>query len=116
MKANTITNVLLAAITLLLFALVLERRPEPVMAQTPDVDYYVEPGTFMVRAPDDSQNIQIYAKVMVDLHNGRIWAFPTLSPLPYPSDLINNKPQTSRPFLLGRFALEDTKKYVSDLK
>lgn len=116
MKVNTTTNILLAAIVLLLLALVLEplRRPEPVMAQTPDVDYYFEPGTFMVRAPDNSQ--QVYAKVVVDLRNGRVWGFPTLTPMPYPSDPIYNKPQTSHPFLLGRFALEDTKKYVADSK
>ena len=114
MKATTTTNLLLAVIALLLLAMVLEplRRPEPVLAQTPDVDYYFEPGTFLVRAADNSQ--QAYAKVVVDLRSGRVWGFPTLTPLPYPSDPLYNKPQTSHPFLLGRFALEDTKKYIPD--
>jgi hypothetical protein len=105
------TNVLLAAIVLILLALLLRplRSPEPVLAQTSDTDYFFEPGTFLVRAPDNSQ--QVYAKVVVDLRNGRVWAFPTLTLAPYPSDPIYNKPQTSHPFQVGRFALEDTKKF-----
>jgi hypothetical protein len=111
MKPQTITNLLLGVIALLLLALVLRpfKTPEPVFAQSSDTDFYFEPGTFFVRAPDNSQ--QVYAK---DLRNGRIWGFPTLTPLPYPSDPIYSKAQTSHPFLLGRFALEDTKKYVPD--
>ena len=114
MKPATTTNLLLGAIAVLLFviAISLVRQPMPVMAQTPDVDYFFEPGTFFVRAPDNSQ--QVYAKVVVDLRNGRIWAFPTLTPLPFPSDPVYNKPQTSHPFLLGRFALEDTKQFLPD--
>jgi len=113
MKSLRATNLLLAVIALLLLALVLRpfKSPEPVLAQSPDTDFYFEPGVFLVRAPDNSQ--QVYAKIVVDLHNGRVWGFPTLTPLPYPSDPIYNKPQTSHPFLVGRFALEDTKKYVA---
>ena len=78
MKSNTTTNILLVVIALLLVAIVLAplRRPETVLAQSPDTDYYFEPGTFLVRAPDNSQ--QVYAKVVVDLRNGRVWGFPTL--------------------------------------
>jgi hypothetical protein len=114
MKSNSTTNILLVVIALLLVAIVLTpiRRPETVLAQSPDTDYYFEPGAFLVRAPDNSQ--QVYAKIVVDLRNGRVWGFPTLQPLPYPSDPIYNKPQTSHPFLVGRFALEDTKRYVPD--
>jgi len=115
MKPQTTTNLLLAVIALFLLALVLRpfKDPDAVLAQSPDTDYYFEPGTFLVRAPDNSQ--QVYAKVVVDLRNGRVWAFPTLTPLPYPSDPIYNKAQTSHPFALGRFALEDTKTYLPDL-
>ena len=114
MKPQTTTHILLALIALLLLALVLRpfRDPSPVLAQSPDPNFFFEPGTFLVRAPDNSQ--QVYAKVVVDLSNGRIWGFPTLTPLPYPSDPIYNKAQTSHPFMLGRFALEDTRKYVVD--
>jgi hypothetical protein len=114
MKGNTVTNLLLGAIVLLLAVIAAGtlRAPAPVMAQTPDVDYFFEPGTYMVRSPDNSQ--QVYSKVVVDLRNGRIWAFPTLTVQPYPTDPINGKPQVSHPFLVGRFALEDTKKYIPD--
>ncbi|QNI38330.1 hypothetical protein [Edaphobacter albus] len=114
MNSLRATNLLLAAVALLLVVLVLRpfREPDPVFAQSPDTDYFFEPGTFLVRAPDNSQ--QVYAKVVVDLRNGRVWAFPTLTPQPYPSDPIYNKPQTSHPFQLGRFALEDTKKFVPE--
>jgi hypothetical protein len=111
MKSLRTTNILLAAIAFLLLALVLRplHTPDPVFAQSPDTEYFIEPGAFLVRAPDNSQ--QVYAKVVVDLRNGRIWGFPTLTPLPYPSDPIYNKPQTSHPFQLGRFAIEDMKKF-----
>ena len=114
MKLTTTTNLLLAMIVVLLLVIVTGplRRPEPVLAQVPDTNYYIEPGTFLVRAADNSQ--QVYSKVVVDLSNGRVWAFPTLTPLPYPSDPLYNKPQTSHPFLIGRFALEDTKKFIPD--
>ncbi len=111
---NKTTNLLLVAITLLLAVIAANtlRAPSAVMAQTPDVDYFIEPGTFLVRTPEDGQ--QAYAKVVVDLRNGRIWGFPTLAPLPYPSNPLSSKAETSHPFLLGRFALEDTKKYIPD--
>jgi hypothetical protein len=111
MNSLKATNLLLAAIALLLLALVVRpvRSPDPVLAQSSDTSYFFEPGTFLVRAPDNSQ--QVYSKVVVDLSNGRVWAFPTLTPAPYPSDPIYSKPQTSHPFQLGRFALEDTKRF-----
>lgn len=98
MKSHHVTNLLLAAIALLLFALVVGpfRDPSPVLAQSPDTDFYFEPGTFLVRAPDNSQ--KVYAMVVVDLRNGRVRVFPTLTTLPYPSDPIYNKAQTSHPF------------------
>lgn len=108
MKPQTTTNLLLATIALLLGALVLRpfHAPEPVHAQTLEANYYIEPGTYLLRAPDNSQ--QNYGKVVVDLTNGKVWGFPTYTTAPYPSDPINNKPVTSHPFQLGRFALEDT--------
>ena len=116
MKSLRTTNLLLAAIALLLLALVLRplRTPDPVFAQSPDTDYFFEPGVFLVRKPNDNQNISVYAKVVVDLRNGRVWGFPTFTPLPYPSDPLYSKPQTSHPFELGRFALDDTKKFIPD--
>ncbi|HEY8996459.1 MAG TPA: hypothetical protein VIM60_01095 [Edaphobacter sp.] len=114
MKATTTTNRLLGVIAVFLAVIAAGtlKSPAPVQAQTPDVDYFFEPGTYMVRSPDNSQ--QVYSKVVVDLRNGRVWAFPTLTLQPYPSDPINGRPQVSHPFLVGRFALEDTKKYIPE--
>lgn len=116
MNSLRATNILLAAIALLLLALALRplRTPDPVFAQSPDTDLFFEPGAFLVRAPNDNTQISVYAKIVVDLRNGRVWGFPTYTPLPYPSDPLYNKPQTSHPFELGRFALEDTKKFIPD--
>jgi len=69
---------------------------------------YFEPGVFMLRAPDGSQ--QVYGKVAIDMRSGKIWGFPTLTQDPYPSNPTSSTPQTSHPFLLGRFALADVEK------
>jgi hypothetical protein len=66
---------------------------------------YVEPGVSMLLAPDGSQ--QVLGKVVVDLRNGNVWGFPTLTQNPYPTAGANTKPQVSHPFLLGKFALSD---------
>ena len=69
---------------------------------------YIEPGTAMLRAPDASQ--QVLGKVMIDLRNGNVWGFPTLQADPYPATGVKTTPQTSHPFLLGKFALADLDK------
>lgn len=112
MNSLRITNFLLAAIALFLLALALRplRQPAPVLAQSPDTELFVEPGVFLLRSPDAAR--QVYGKVVVDLTNGRVWGFPTLNPtLPYPADPTYSRPQTSHPFEIGRFALEDMKKF-----
>jgi len=82
--------------------------PAPVKAQTEMRDVYVEPGVVMLRAPDGRR--QVLGKVVIDLRTGNVWGFPTLSQDPYPSSGMNTTPQTSHPFLLGRFAVEDMDK------
>jgi len=68
--------------------------------------YYVEPGVTL-RAPDGSR--QVYGKVMIDMRNGKIWGFPTLQQdAVYAVDPACSKSPVSRPFLLGRFAPEDS--------
>jgi hypothetical protein len=42
-------------------------------------------------------------KVFIDMRNGDIWGFPTLSSTPYPVDLVNSTPPVSAPMYLGRF-------------
>jgi hypothetical protein len=69
---------------------------------------YIEPGIAMLRAPDGSR--QVLGKVVVDLRNGNIWGFPTLTQDPYPAAGTNTTPPTSHPFLLGKFALADIEK------
>ena len=83
--------------------------PPGVSAQSAEVHpLYFEPGTFMLRAPDGSQ--QVYGKVAIDMRNGKVWGFPTLTQDPYPSNPMATIPPTSRPFLLGKFALADVDK------
>ena len=83
--------------------------PAPVRAQAEEgYPFYIEPGTFMLRAPDGRQ--QVYGKVMVDLRNGKVWGFPTMTQDPYPSNPMNSTPPVSHPFLLARFAFGDTNK------
>ncbi|MGI8770845.1 MAG: hypothetical protein ACR2JE_05370 [Acidobacteriaceae bacterium] len=111
MKINGQTNLLLLLIAIALCVIALRPFLTPATAGAASGEpypFYIEPGTTMLRAPDGSR--QVYGKVMVDLRNGKIWGFPTLTPDPYPSNPTDTKPTTSRPFLLGRFALEDTDK------
>ena len=105
------TNVLLLVIAVALVAIAIEPlvKPRPAQAQVlADYPLYFEPGVYMLRAPDGTS--QIYGKMAVDLRTGRIYGFPTYGQQPYPVDISTTKPITSRPILLGRFALEDTDK------
>lgn len=111
MKNSILTNSLLSVIAIALLAIAV--RPyidaAPTQAQsTAAYAFYVEPGVQMLRNPDGSG--QVLGKVFVDLRTGKIWGFPTGTPDPYPSSPATNKPPTSHPFALGKFALEDTDK------
>jgi len=110
-KARTYTNCLLLLIVILLLGIAVRPFvvPQTAQAQSTSSDpFYIEPGTFTLRAPDGSR--RVLGKVVVDVRNGKVWGFPTLSPDPYPTNAVDAKPPTSHPFLLGRFALEDTEK------
>jgi hypothetical protein len=103
------TNVLLLVIAIALVAIAIEplMRPRPAQAQVmADYPLYFEPGVYLLRAPDGTS--QIYGKMAVDMRTGKIWGFPTYGQQPYPVDISTTKPVTSKPVLLGRFALEDT--------
>ena len=83
--------------------------PAVVKAQSGEsYPFYVEPGVVMLRTPDGRR--QVLGKVVVDLRNGNVWGFPTLSQDPYPSSAVNTSLVTSHPFLLGKFALGDVDK------
>jgi hypothetical protein len=108
MKIDGLVKSLLLVIAVSLVAIAVRPYivPPTVAAQsTGSRDVYIEPGTTMLRAPDGSR--QVLGKVVVDLRNGNIWGFPTMSPDPYPAAGAQTTPQTSRPFFLGKFALAD---------
>ena len=100
---------LIIAVSLSVIALRPYVAPPAAMAQSGNAHaVYVEPGTVLLRAPDGSR--QVLGKVIFDLRNGNVWGFPTLTPDPYPSTGSQTTPQTSHPFLLGKFALADLDK------
>ncbi len=105
------TNILLLLIAASLVVIAVRPyvRPQPAQAQS-SMPYplYIEPGTQMLRAPDGSK--QVYGRVMIDMRTGKVWGFPTGSTDVYPTNALSSKPQTSHPFFLGRFALEDVEK------
>ena len=83
--------------------------PAAVHAQGPEVyPFYIEPGVVMLRAPDGSR--QVYGRMVVDLRNGKVWGFPTMTQDPYPTNAMSNTAPTSHPFLLAKFAFSDTDK------
>ncbi len=76
--------------------------PQRVEAQSSGrYDFYIEPGTYMIRAPGGSR--QVLGKVAVDMKTGDVWGFPTLSADPYPSDVTKPEPPTSKPIYLGKY-------------
>ena len=109
MKPDCQTNALLFVIAILLALIALRPVLKPTTAHADSNEghpVFVEPGVVMLRAPDGSK--QVLGKVIVDLRNGNVWGFPTLSPDPYPTIGSGTKPQVSHPFLLGNYALADT--------
>jgi len=107
MKADRYTKAVLTAIALLLGVIALRPlvNPEPAHAQSYSGDLYIEPGTYMMRSPDGMR--QQLGKVVIDLHTGKVWGFPTGSNMPFPIQ-ANGSTQlpVSTPFLLGRFDLD----------
>jgi hypothetical protein len=111
MKTDLFLKTLLSIIALSLGTIALRPmlNPPAVAAQGAEgYPFYIEPGTFMLRAPDGSR--QVYGKVVVDLRNGKVWGFPTTTQDPYPSNAMSSTPPTSHPFLLAKFAFADTDK------
>lgn len=110
MRRENLTTGLLLIIAIALLAIAIQPvlAPHATEAQSTIYPLYIEPGSELLRAPDGSK--QVYGKVMVDMRTGTIWGFPTLAPQSYPTAGMQNKPPTSRPFELGRFAFEDTAK------
>jgi hypothetical protein len=111
MRQDKLTNILLLLIAMSLITIAVRPtlKPLPVAAEAnSEHRLFLEPGVQMLRAPDGSRNV--YGRVVVDLRTGNVWGFPTPTGDPYPFDPANTKPDTSHPFPLGRFALEDMDK------
>ena len=113
MHLDRFTKAVLLVIAVLLGVIVFRPvvQPAPVRAQAQSEDgypFYVEPGYTMIRKPDGTS--QMYGKVIVDMRNGDIWGFPTLTTSPYPIDSAQTKPPKSYPMYLGKFMFEDAKR------
>ena len=108
MKRDPFVRIFLAAIAAFLGLIALRPLiPEKVEAQAhPKYEFYIEPGTTTVRAPDGST--QVIGKVVVDLRNGKVWGFPTLGPQPYPMDPTKTEPPVSHPVYLGQYDFSAT--------
>jgi len=111
MKIELVTRVALIVIAVCLMVVTFRpvMMPTAVEAQsgTP-YPFYVEPGYLMLRSPDGSQ--QVLGKMVIDMHNGKIWGFPTLGDSPYPVDITTKIPPISHPIYLGKLAFGDTEK------
>lgn len=115
MKIDALTRILLFIIAASLLALAAHTYIAPPAASAQSgsgYPVYVEPGSVMLRAPDGSR--QVMGKVVIDLRNGNIWGFPTLSQDPYPAAGARSTPSVSHPFPLGRFTLADLDKDMSN--
>ena len=108
MTLDRFTKAMLVVIAILLGILAFRPlvQPSPVRAQAEEgYPFYVEPGYTMIRKPDGTA--QMYGKVVIDMSNGDIWGFPTLSQSPYPMDPSQPKPPKSSPMYLGKFMFSE---------
>jgi hypothetical protein len=112
MKMDRSVKLLLLVIAVATSAIALRPYLAPVAVKAQDgtspYPFYIEPGTYMLRAPDASK--QVLGRVVIDMRDGSVWGFPTTTSDPYPSSPASSSPMTSHPFLLGRFAWSDVDK------
>jgi hypothetical protein len=104
MRLDLYTKAVLTAITLLLAVLALQStlHTVPVLADSDQPHFYIEPGITNLRKTDGSSLGD--GKVVIDLRNGDVWGFPTVQfGALYPVDISTNKPPTATPTYLGRF-------------
>lgn len=102
-RIDLYTKLTLTAIAVFLGVLALRPAADPptVAAQSNPPYLYVEPSTTPLRNLDGTIDTQ--GKVVIDLRNGDVWGFPTLSLAPYPVDVTKSTPPVSKPIYLGRF-------------
>jgi hypothetical protein len=103
MSLDHYSKCVLTAIALLLGVIALRPVAHPgVASAASEYSYlYVEPRTTTLRKPDGTQQVQ--GKVVIDMRNGDVWGFPTLSSAPYPVDTTRSEPPVSTPMYLGKF-------------
>jgi hypothetical protein len=105
MKIDVLTKSLLAVIAFALSLIAVRPfiAPQAVKAadSTSSTALYIEPGTTTLRSPGADRAVT--GKVVVDLTNGNVWGFPTLTNAPYPLDATKNSPPVSRPIYLGKY-------------
>jgi len=102
MRADSTLKILLliTAIFLGMMALRPLFAPQAVQAQSADGYPFLSSPDTPRCAPDGSR--QVTNKMVVDLSNGDIWGFPTLTSSPYPIDTTVSTPPTSRPHVPGQ--------------
>ena len=109
MAIDRFTKAILAVIAVFLGILVFRPmfQPAPVRAQVEEGGYpfFVEPGYTTIRKPDGTA--QMYGKMVIDMRNGDIWGFPTLTTSPYPIDSAQTKPPKSYPMYMGKFMFSE---------
>lgn len=113
MHLDRFTKAVLLAIAILLGVMAVRPMvcPAPVRAQAQSDEsypFYVEPGYTNIRKPDGTA--QMLGKVVIDMRNGDIWGFPTLTQSPYPIDPAQTKPPKSHPMYLGKFMFDEAKR------
>ncbi|MCU1321939.1 MAG: hypothetical protein JWM43_1588 [Acidobacteriaceae bacterium] len=109
MKRFSLTQVLLFVVAMALIAIAIRPYIQPASARAASQSaypFYIEPGVQLLRKPDGTLNV--YGKVVIDMRSGAIWGFPTGTLDPYPSNSLQDKPVTTSPIELGRFAFEET--------
>lgn len=111
MPFDRLTKFLLTAIAVLLGVLIVRPvfQPVPVRAQASEAyPFFIEPGVTTIRKPDGTA--QFFGRMVVDMRNGDIWGFPTGTQSPYPIDVAQTKPPTSRPVYLGKFLFDQARR------
>ena len=113
MHLDRFTKAVLSAIAILLGVIAFRPmiQPAPVRAQAQadgSYPFYIEPGYTTIRKPDGTA--QMPGKVIIDMRNGDLWGFPTLTQAPYPVDSAQTKPPKSHPMYLGKFMFDEAKR------
>jgi hypothetical protein len=111
MRKDALTKTLLAVIAVALIAIAIRPyiAPTPAQAQSSSAyPFYIEPGVVMLHRAGVTENL--YGRVVVDMRSGKIWGFPTGTIDTYPSNSLEEKPITSHPLYLGKFAFDEIEK------